>query len=543
MSNALFHVPVPTNEPILNYAPNSPEKLELKHKLEELSGKTVDIPLIIGGEEIRTGNTDTCIMPHKHGHVLATYHQAGEKEIDLAVEASREAWKLWSKLDYAERLSIFLKMAELLRGPWRATLNAATMLSQSKTAFQAEIDSACELIDFWRFNAHYAQQIFSDQPGNAPGIWDRSEWRPLEGFVLAVTPFNFTSIAGNLPTAPAMLGNVAIWKPASTAVYSGYYLMKLFEAAGLPKGVINFLPGPGKLIGPKLLKHPELAGVHFTGSTATFQSMWKTVGENITGYRSYPRIVGETGGKDFIIAHPSADIDELAIAIVRGAFEFQGQKCSAASRAYIPESLWGELKTKLVAHCAEIKMGNPSDFRNFMAAVIDRASFDKIKGYIDFANESPDYERLLGGTCDDSEGYFIEPTIFVTSDPKARLMEEEIFGPVMTLYVYPDEQYEETLVLLDSTSPYALTGAVFSKDRYAVQKAHEILRYSAGNFYVNDKPTGAVVGQQPFGGSRASGTNDKAGSMINLLRWLSPRTIKETFVPPKDFRYPHMDEE
>ncbi len=543
MGNALFQVPSPVNEPILNYAPNSPEKLEIKKKLAELSGQTLDIPLIIGGEEIRTGDTDNCVMPHKHGQVLATYHKAGEKEIELAVEASREAWKKWSRMDYAERLSIFLKAAELLHGPWRAALNAATMLGQSKTVFQAEIDSACELIDFWRFNAHYAQTIFTDQPGNAPGIWDRSEWRPLEGFVLAVTPFNFTSIAGNLPTAPAMLGNVAIWKPASTAVYSGYFLMKLFEEAGLPAGVINFLPGPGSLIGPKLIKHPELAGVHFTGSTATFQSMWKTVGENIKNYRSYPRIVGETGGKDFIVAHPSANVDELAIGMVRGAFEFQGQKCSAASRAYVPESLWKDLKDKLLTACAEIKMGDPADFRNFMAAVIDRASFEKIKGYIGFANESPDYERLLGGGCDDSEGFFIEPTIFVASDPKSKLMEEEIFGPVLTLYVYPDDQYEETLALVDSTSPYALTGAVFSKDRYAVEKAHDALRYAAGNFYVNDKPTGAVVGMQPFGGSRASGTNDKAGSMLNMLRWLSPRTIKETFVPPKGFRYPHMDEE
>ncbi len=543
MPNAKFSLPDPINEPIKAYRSGSSERIELKAMLSKMSSEQIEIPLIIGGKEIRTGNTGTCIMPHDHKHVLATFHKAGPKEVEMAVEASQKAWKTWSNLPMWERASIFKKAASLLAGPWRAVLNAATMLNQSKNAFQAEIDSACELIDFWNFNVKYMEQIYEQQPFSPDGQWNRLEQRALEGFVFAVTPFNFTSIAGNLPTAPAMMGNTVLWKPASSAVFSAYYLMKLFEDAGLPAGVINFIPGNGRDVGPNVLSHPKLAGVHFTGSTAVFQSMWKTIGENIANYKTYPRIVGETGGKDFVFAHRSADVDELNTALVRGTFEFQGQKCSAASRAYIPKSLWPILKTKLIDTIKTIAVGDVNDFRNFFNAVIDRAAFESIRSYIDFAKKSEDAEIIVGGTSDDSVGFFIDPTVIVTSNPHFKTIEEEIFGPVMTIFVYDDDTFEETLQLCDETSPYALTGAIFAKDRQAVSLASQRLLHSAGNFYINDKPTGAVVGQQPFGGSRASGTNDKAGSMINLLRWVSPRTTKETFVPPKEYRYPFMEEQ
>ncbi|MDO9547859.1 MAG: L-glutamate gamma-semialdehyde dehydrogenase [Candidatus Marinimicrobia bacterium] len=542
MPNAKFSLPEPANEPIKDYRLGSPERIELKAMLAKMSNEQIEIPLIIGGKEIRTGSAGKCVMPHDHKHVLATFYNAGPKEVEMAVEASQKAWKTWSNLHCWERASIFKKAASLLTGPWRAVLNAATMLNQSKNVFQAEIDSACELIDFWNFNVKYMEQIYEQQPFSPDGQWNRLEQRALEGFIFAVTPFNFTSIAGNLPTAPAIMGNTVLWKPASSAVFSAYYLMKLFEDAGLPAGVINFIPGSGRAVGPNVLSHPKLAGIHFTGSTAVFQSMWKTIGENIAAYKTYPRIVGETGGKDFIFAHNSADVDELNTALVRGAFEFQGQKCSAASRAYIPKSIWPELKTKLIDTIKTIAIGDVKDFRNFFNAVIDRAAFESISSYIDYVRESDDAEIIIGGTSDDSVGYFIDPTVVVTSNPHFKTIEEEIFGPVLTIFVYDDDKFEETLHLCDETSPYALTGAIFAKDRQAVSQASRTLLHSAGNFYINDKPTGAVVGQQPFGGSRASGTNDKAGSMINLLRWVSPRTTKETFVPPKDYRYPFMEE-
>ncbi len=543
MANGIVPVPAPANEPIRSYDPGSPEKASLKAKLTEMLSGQIEIPLIIGGKEIRTGRTATAVCPHDHGHVLATYHQAGPEEVALAVEASQEAWKTWSEMDWEARAAVFLKAADLLAGPWRDTLNAACMLNQSKTVFQAEIDSACELIDFWRFNPHYMRFLFEQQPASAPGIWDYVEYRALEGFVFAVTPFNFASIAGNLPTSPALMGNVVLWKPASSAVYTAYWIMKLLEEAGLPPGVINFIPGPGRQVGDPVLASPLLAGIHFTGSTATFQAMWRTVGNNIAAYRTYPRIVGETGGKDFVFAHPSAHVPSLVTALVRGAFEYQGQKCSAASRTYIPRSLWPEVREQLLARVGEIRMGDPTDFRNFMAAVIDRGAYETIMEYIDFAKASPEAEILAGGGGDDSKGYFIEPTVVLTTNPRFRLMEEEIFGPVLTVYVYDDADLEATLELCDTTSPYALTGAVFAQDRQAIVEMTARLRHAAGNFYINDKPTGAVVGQQPFGGSRASGTNDKAGSFMNLLRWTSQRAIKENFVPPADFRYPHMGEE
>ena len=543
MCNAKFTLPEPVNEPILVYKPGSSERKELKEMLDKLSTENIEIPLIIGGKEVKTGNLGKCVMPHDYQHVLATYHKAGPKEIEAAVEASQEAWKTWSVMPWPVRASIFKKMAALLSGPSRATLNAATMLNQSKNAFQAEIDSACELIDFWNFNVKYMEMIYEQQPSSPKGQWNRIEQRALEGFVFAVTPFNFTSIAGNLPTSPALMGNTILWKPASSAVFSAYYLMKLFKEAGLPDGVINFIPGSGADVGPNVLIHPKLAGVHFTGSTAVFQNMWKTIGENIASYHTYPRIVGETGGKDFIFVHNSADTDELNTAIIRGAFEYQGQKCSAASRAYIPASIWKNLKGKLIDTINTIKMGDVKDFSNFMNAVIDRAAFMTITSYIDFTKESKDADIIVGGGYDDSKGYFIEPTVIVAKDPHFKTMEEEIFGPVITLYIYDDSKYEETLNLCNTTSPYALTGAIFARDREAILLASKTLLNAAGNFYINDKPTGAVVGQQPFGGSRASGTNDKAGSMINLLRWVSPRTTKEVFVPPKDYRYPFMEEE
>jgi len=543
MSNAKFTLPEPVNEVILAYRPGSPERKELMDMLDKMSGEQIEIPLIIGGKEVRTGNTATCVMPHSHQHVLATYHKAGPAEVEMAVQASQDAWKTWSVMPWWERAAIFKKAAALLAGPWRATLNAATMLNQSKNVLQAEIDAACELIDFWNFNTKYMEKIYEQQPYSPDSQWNRLEQRPLEGFVFAVTPFNFTSIAGNLPTAPAMMGNTVLWKPASSAVLSAYYLMRLLEDAGLPSGVINFIPGSGRNVGPNVLVNPKLAGIHFTGSTAVFQSMWKIVGENIASYNTYPRIVGETGGKDFIFAHKSTNIDELNTAIVRGAFEYQGQKCSAASRAYIPKSIWPELKTKLVNTINSIKTGDVRDFTNFFNAVIDKSAFTNITAYIDYALESKDAEILIGGSYDDKVGYFIDPTIIVTTVPHFKTMEEEIFGPVITLYIYDDENFEETLDICDKTSPYALTGAIFAKDRNAVAIASKKLLHAAGNFYINDKPTGAVVGQQPFGGGRASGTNDKAGSMINLLRWVSPRTTKELLVPPKDYRYPFMEEE
>jgi len=543
MSNAKFTLPQPINEPILSYAPGSPERQALKAALNKIAGEQIEIPLIIGGKEIRTGQTAQCVMPHDHQHVLAIYHQATAKEVAMAIEASQEAWKTWSIMPWYERAAIFKKAAALLAGPWRMTLNAATMLNQSKNVFQAEIDSACELIDFFNYNVKYMEMIYEQQPFSSPGQWNRLEQRPLEGFIFAVTPFNFTSIAGNLPTSPAMMGNTVLWKPASSAVLAAYYLMKLFKAAGLPDGVINFIPGSGRNVGPNVLTNPLLAGVHFTGSTSVFQSMWKTIGENIAAYHGYPRIVGETGGKDFIFAHASADIDELNTAIIRGAFEYQGQKCSAASRSYIPKSLWPALQEKMLATIKTIKMGDVRDFRNLINAVIDKGAFETITGYIEYARNSTDAKIIAGGQYDSSKGYFIEPTVILTTNPHFKTIEEEIFGPVMTIYVYDDNQYTESLHLCNTTSPYALTGAVFARDRQAVIQADQILLHAAGNFYINDKPTGAVVGQQPFGGGRASGTNDKAGSMINLMRWVSPRATKELFVPPKDYRYPFMAEE
>ncbi len=542
MSNAFFKVPEPVNEPILPYGPGSPEKAELKACLGRLSSDRIDIPLIIGGQEVRTGNTGRMRVPHDHNHDLGVYHKAGEAEVKAAVAAALEARKSWAAMPWEHRASVLLRAAELLSGPWRQTINAATMLAQSKTVFQAEIDAACELIDFWRFNCFYLTQLMGEQPDSSAGMWNRVEYRSLEGFVFAVSPFNFTSIGGNLPTAPALTGCVALWKPASSAVYSSYYVMKLLEEAGMPPGVINFIPGSGGEVGDSVLESPDLAGIHFTGSTRTFQHMSRTVGENIGRSKYYPRIVGETGGKDFIFAHPSADVDALVTAALRGAFEFQGQKCSAASRMYLPASLRDTFKGKYVQEVAGISVGDPSDFTNFMGAVIDEQAFKSITGYIDYARDASSAEIITGGGYDDQKGWFIEPTTIVTTDPVFRTMEEEIFGPVLTIYLYDDEDLEEALRLCDSTSPYALTGAIFARDREAVVTMADALRNAAGNFYINDKPTGAVVGQQPFGGGRASGTNDKAGSAMNLLRWMSARTIKETLVPPVEWRYPFMGE-
>ncbi len=531
--------PAPVNEPVYSYAPGTAERRTLKEALDRLSGEVIEIPLIIGGEEVRTGRTVDVVMPHDHGHVLARCHQAGPEEARVAIEAARKAWKEWSEWGWEDRAAIFLRAAELLAGPWRATLNAATMLGQSKNAFQSEIDAACELIDFWRFNVYYATRLYEEQPESAPGMWNRMDHRPLEGFIYAVSPFNFTSIGGNLPTAPAIMGTGAIGKPAHAAVFSNYYVMRLLEAAGLPPGVINFLPGDAPAISDVVLSSPDFAGLHFTGSTATFQLLWKQISERLETYRAYPRIVGETGGKDFIVAHESADPQALAVAIVRGGYEYQGQKCSAVSRVYVPASLWDDVLERVLAMMADLRMGDPRDFRNFVNAVIDEKAFRKIASYIDYARQSPDTEILAGGEYDDSKGWFIQPTLVQAKDPKHRLMCEEIFGPVVTVHVY-DGSWEEALRLTDETSPYGLTGAVFARDRGAIRQALGMLRHAAGNFYINDKPTGAVVGQQPFGGARASGTNDKAGSMLNLLRWVSPRSIKETFVPPTDYRYPFL---
>ncbi|MGD8320155.1 MAG: L-glutamate gamma-semialdehyde dehydrogenase [Gemmatimonadota bacterium] len=533
-------VPPPINEPVLSYAPGTPERAALKEVLDRMAGEQIEIPLLIGGEEIRTGDTLEVVMPHDHGHVLATAHKAGPDEVERAVAAAMEAHQAWSTMRWEDRAAVFLKAADLLAGPWRQILNASTMLGQSKTAHQAEIDAACELVDFLRFNVHFAEKIYAEQPMSSPGMWNRSEYRPLEGFVYAITPFNFTSIGGNLPSAPAIMGNTVVWKPARTSLFSNYFLAKMFEAAGLPPGVINFITGNSAQITKAILANPDFGGIHFTGSTSVFNSFWRDIGANVASYRSYPRIVGETGGKDFIIAHPSADPDAVRTALVRGGFEYQGQKCSAASRAYVPASMWEEIRDALADEVSGIPMGDVADFTNFVGAVIDRAAFDKIKGYIDDARDSDDAEIIAGGTCDDSKGYFIEPTVILAKTSDYVTMCEEIFGPVLTIHVYEDADWSDTLKVVDETSPYALTGAVFAQDRRAIREAMDALRDAAGNFYVNDKPTGAVVGQQPFGGARASGTNDKAGSSLNLLRWVSARSIKETFVPPTDYRYPYM---
>ena len=538
--NGNRRVPVPANEPVRSYAPGSPERAALKARLESMASERIEIPVIIGGKEYRSGEIAHAVMPHSHGHVLADWHKATKEHVLLAVDASRDAQREWANWPWEDRAAVFLKAAELLSTTWRATLNAATMLGQSKTAYQAEIDAACELIDFLRFNCAFAQELYNEQPSSSNQAWNQLDYRALEGFVYAVTPFNFTAIGGNLPSAPALMGNSVIWKPASTAMLSGYYVLKLLEAAGLPPGVINFVPGDAAMISDVLLSHRDLAGVHFTGSTGVFNTMWKTIGSNMGRYASYPRIVGETGGKDFIVAHASADPQALAVAIARGGFEYQGQKCSAASRIYVPESIWGEVRDRTVSIMEEIKMGDITDFRNFMGAVIDKRSFAKISEYIDDAKKSA--KIISGGKVDGGSGYFIAPTLVETKDPGYRLLCEEIFGPVVTAHVYPDARFTETLATVDRTSPYALTGAIFARDRGAIRHASLALRNAAGNFYINDKPTGAVVGQQPFGGARGSGTNDKAGSKLNLVRWVSARAIKETFSPPLDHTYPVMGE-
>jgi len=534
------NIPAPRNEPVLSYAPGTPERAALKGELKRLGSTVTEIPVIVNGKCVSTGNTVNVVAPHKRSQQLGTAHQADQRAVSAAIQAAKRAQREWASWRFEDRAGVFLRAAELLAGPWRQTLNAATMLGQSKTAFQAEIDSACEIIDFWRFNVQYAERVYAEQPQSSPGVWNRLEHRPLEGFVYAITPFNFTAIGANLPTAPALMGNTVVWKPASSAVLSNYFLMKLLEAAGLPPGVINFVPGPARMVTERVLGDPGLAGIHFTGSTAVFQSLWKGVAERLESYANYPRIVGETGGKDFILAHPSAEPAALAVAMVRGAFEYQGQKCSAASRAYIPQSLWPEVKKLALEMIAGIKMGDVADFRNFMGAVIDANSFEKLAGYLERAKKDRGVTVLAGGGADDKKGWFIEPTLLQVKDPKYRTMCEELFGPVLSVYVYADEAWRATLGLVNTTSPYALTGSIFARERAAIVEATDALRFAAGNFYVNDKPTGAVVGQQPFGGARASGTNDKAGSVLNLVRWVSPRAIKETFVPPTEYGYPFM---
>ncbi len=538
--NGNRRVPPPVNEPVKSYAPGSPERAALKDRLASMAGERIDIPLVIGGQEIRTGDLGQAVMPHNHRHVLADWHRAAPAHVDQAIDAALKAAKDWANWSWEDRAAVFLKAAELLTTTWRSTLNASTMLGQSKTAFQAEIDAACELIDFWRFNPHYAQSLYDEQPLSDRTMWNQLDYRPLEGFVYAVTPFNFTSIAGNLPAAPALMGNTVVWKPASSAMLSAWYIMKLLEEAGLPPGVINFVAGDAAVISDKLLAHRDLAGVHFTGSTAVFNSMWKTIGASMSRYKSYPRIVGETGGKDFIVAHASADPAALSVAIARGGFEYQGQKCSAVSRVYVPQSIWPEVRDRTVAIMKDLRMGDITDFRNFMGAVIDKKAFTRIGEFLDHGRANASI--VSGGVARGEDGYFIEPTLIETKDAGYKLLCEEIFGPVVTAHVYPDAKWEETLAIVDQTSPYALTGAVFSRDRDAIRKASLLLRNAAGNFYINDKPTGAVVGQQPFGGARGSGTNDKAGSKLNLVRWISPRNIKETFSPPTDYRYPFMEE-
>lgn len=540
MPNALFSVPKAVNETVLSYAPGSPERNRLLKTYDQMLGEVVDIPMFIGGQEVRSGSLRECRPPHDHQRVIGRYHWGGKEHVEQAIEAALAAHASWSSMPWFERAGIFLRAADLVTGPYRDKINAATMLAQSKTMHQAEIDAACEFADFLRFNVQFMTEIYAQQPESSPGIWNRMEYRALEGFVLAVTPFNFTAIAGNLPSAPALMGNVALWKPADTQIYSAWVIMEIFRKAGLPNGVINLVYADGALVGDLVFKHPDFAGLHFTGSTSVFKHLWKEVGANIDRYKAYPRIVGETGGKDFIIAHPSADAAEVATSMSRGAFEFQGQKCSAASRAYVPKSLWPQVKQHLVDDVKSFKMGSPGDPSNFMTAVIDERSFDKIVAFIDYAKSQKDAEMLVGGGHDKSKGYFIEATVVATTNPNFRTMCEEIFGPFLTIFVYEDAQWSETLDLVNRTSEYALTGAVFSRDRYAVDEATRRLAFAAGNFYVNDKPTGAVVGQQPFGGARGSGTNDKAGSILNLLRWVSPRTIKETLVPPSNYRYPFL---
>jgi 1-pyrroline-5-carboxylate dehydrogenase len=535
----IYRLPAAANEPVKAYAPGSLEREELKRRLDQMRRERIEIPCVIGGQDVTGSDTFQAVMPHDKYHVLADVHKAGAAEVDQAIEAAGEAWHDWHRTPWEERAAVVLRAAELLTGHWRATLNAATMLGQSKTAHQAEIDAACELADFWRFNPAYMTRIYEEQPASSPGVWNRMEYRPLEGFVFAVTPFNFTAIAGNLPTSPALMGNTVVWKPASTAALSAYYVMRLLEEAGLPPGVINLVYGDGPTVGDAALGSEHLAGIHFTGSTPVFQGMWRTVGTNIERYRNYPRIVGETGGKDFILAHPSADVEAVVTAIMRGSFEYQGQKCSAASRVYAPSNLWPELRDRLADEVRTIRMGDVSDFSNFMGAVIDGKAFATHRQAIEEARSSGG-TVVAGGGTDDSEGYFVEPTVIEVDDPHHRLMRDELFGPIVGVYVYPDSDWEPTLEVVDDTAPYGLTGAIFAEERSAIEEAEDVLRYAAGNFYVNDKPTGAVVGQQPFGGARASGTNDKAGSMWNLIRWVSPRTIKETFVPPKDYRYPFM---
>lgn len=536
--NGVRQLPPIVNEPIRSYAPGSPERASLQARIKVMEGERPDIAVVVHGEERRSGKAAQAVSPHKHQHVTATWHHATAQDVHDAIASGKKAYKEWSEWTWEERAAVFLKAADLLAGPWRDTINAATMLGQSKNVFQSEIDAACEMTDFFRFNVAFARELYSEQPVSGPGMWNQSEYRPLEGFVYAVTPFNFTAIGGNLAGAPALMGNVVLWKPAASAMLSAWYTLQLLHEAGLPKGVINFLPGDPVMISDIALKHRDLAGVHFTGSTGVFNSMWNTIGTNMSHYRSYPRIVGETGGKDFMIAHPSADVQAFAVGVVRGAFEYQGQKCSACSRIYVPKSIWPEVRDRITAMIDEIKVGDTNDFSNFMGAVIDQRAFDRISGYL--ADAKQNAKVIAGGTADGSTGWFVKPTLVETTDPKYRLMCEEIFGPVVTAYVYDDDKWEETLKLVDETSDYALTGAVFAQDRAALKQAHAALRHAAGNFYINDKCTGAVVGQQPFGGARASGTNDKAGSKLNLLRWVSARTVKETFVPPRDYKYPHM---
>lgn len=542
MSNAIFRVPAPVNEPIRSYAPGTADRAALKRAIADLKSTTIDIPMFIGGKEVRTGKTVSIHPPHEIKHTLGHYHQGDATHVQMAIDAALQAKSQWENTPWEERAAIFLKAAELLAGPYRFKMNAATMLGQSKNPFQAEIDAACELIDFWRFNAAFMQQVYTDQPESAPGTWNRMEHRALEGFVFALSPFNFTSIGGNLPTAPAMMGNTVVWKTSNTQIYSAWVIMEILREAGLPDGVINLVHVSGSEAGKVIFSHPDFAGIHFTGSTEVFRTIWKTIGDHIHIYKTYPRIVGETGGKDFVLAHPSSEPKAVAVALSRGAFEFQGQKCSAASRAYIPSNIWPKVKEYLVTDLATMKMGPIDDFSNFINAVIDEKAFDSISGYIAQA-KADGMEIISGGNYDKSQGYFIEPTVIMAKDAGYRTMCEEIFGPVLTIYVYDAEKWSETLQLVNSTSPYALTGAIFSGDRYAIVEATQALRHAAGNFYINDKPTGAVVGQQPFGGARASGTNDKAGSILNLIRWVSPRTIKENFNPPTDYRYPFLNAE
>ncbi len=541
MALGLFNTPKPYNETVKSYAPGSPERAALTQALSEARSVQIDVPMYIGGEEVRTGKLKTLSPPHDHQHVLGHFHQGDRTHVEAAIYSALQARHAWANLPWEQRAAVFLKAADLLAGPYRAKLNAATMLAQSKNAYQAEIDSACELIDFWRFNVAYMEDIYKQQPISSPGIWNRLEHRALEGFVFALTPFNFTAIAGNLPTSPAMMGNVVVWKPANSQIYSAQVIMEILQAAGLPKGVINLVYVDGPTAGDVIFSHPDFAGIHFTGSTSTFNQVWKNIGNHISTYKTYPRIVGETGGKDFVVAHPSAHVPALITALSRGAFEYQGQKCSAASRAYIPASIWPEVKEGLLRDLAAFKMGPTEDFGNFINAVIDEKAFDKIADYIERAKQTPGNTLLAGGTYDKSKGYFIAPTVILSENPKSLTMCEEIFGPVLTIHVYKDEDFEQTLTLVDQTSPYALTGAIFAQDRHVIQHMTQALQNAAGNFYINDKPTGAVVGQQPFGGARASGTNDKAGSILNLLRWVSPRAIKETFVPPTHFGYPFLE--